>query len=99
MKIESGRGNVASNISVTSPQNRASANTQTTAGSDKVQISAFSSSLQKAEARIADTPIVDKGRVEEIRQAITEGRFKVDPSRIADGLIDSVRQMLVNQAP
>ncbi len=98
MKIES-RGNVASNIPVNGTQNRGSANAQAAANGEKVQISAFSASLQKAEARIADTPVVDKGRVEEIRQAITEGRFKVDASRIADGLIDSVRQMLVNQTP
>lgn len=33
-------------------------------------------------------------RVAEIRQAIAQGNFKIDASRIADGLIDSVRQML-----
>lgn len=33
-------------------------------------------------------------RVAEIRQAIAEGRFQVNPERIADGLVDSVREML-----
>lgn len=33
-------------------------------------------------------------KVEEIRQAIGEGRFKINAERIADGLINSVREML-----
>lgn len=33
-------------------------------------------------------------RVAEIRQAISEGRFQINPERIADGLINSVREML-----
>lgn len=36
-------------------------------------------------------------RVAEIRQAIAQGTFKVDTGRIADGLIESVRQMLAAQ--
>lgn len=60
----------------------------------KVELSPLSSSLSKAEAAIASTPIVDRARVDEIRQAMSEGRFQVDPGKIADGLIDSVRDML-----
>lgn len=36
----------------------------------------------------------DAERVAEIRQAIAEGRFQINPERIADGLVDSVREML-----
>ncbi len=64
----------------------------------KVELSALSSSLSKAEAAIASTPVVDKARVDEIRQAISEGRFQVDQNRIADGLIQSVRDMLETRA-
>lgn len=60
----------------------------------KVELSSLSSSLNKAEAAIAATPEIDRRRVDEIRQAISEGRFKVDANRIADGLIESVREML-----
>jgi len=60
----------------------------------KVELSPLSSSLSKAEAAIASTPIVDRARVDEIRQAMSEGRFQVDAGKIADGLIDSVREML-----
>jgi len=65
-----------------------------TAGEDKVVLSDLSSSLNKADAAIASTPAVDSAKVEEIRQAISEGRFTIDPERVADKLIGSVRQIL-----
>ncbi|SHF11693.1 anti-sigma-28 factor, FlgM family [Modicisalibacter ilicicola DSM 19980] len=37
---------------------------------------------------------VDAARVAELRQAISEGRLDIRPERIADGLIDSVRDLL-----
>lgn len=69
------------------------------AAGEKVELSALSGSLKQAEAKIASTPEVNRARVDEIRQAISEGRFKVDASRIADGLIASVRDMLAAQPP
>lgn len=67
-----------------------------TAG-DKVELSSFSASMQQAEAAMAEVPVVDKNRVDELKQAITEGHFKVDAEKVADGLIESVRQMLEAQ--
>ncbi|NMG77563.1 flagellar biosynthesis anti-sigma factor FlgM [Aromatoleum diolicum] len=78
------------------PKPDASAQASTEA---KVELSSLSASLIKAEEAMAATPAVDRGRVDEIRQAISEGRFKVDANRIADGLIESVRQMLDAQTP
>lgn len=67
---------------------------QTEGAGGNVQFSPLSASLAKAETIMSSTPVVDPARVEEIRQAISEGRFKVDAERIADGLLASVRQML-----
>jgi len=36
---------------------------------------------------------IDTAKVDEIRQAITEGRIKIDPSKIADGLLASLREL------
>ena len=36
-------------------------------------------------------------KVAEIKQAISENRFQMDPERIADGLLGSVREMLAQQ--
>ncbi len=65
---------------------------------EKVELSSFSTQLQQIESAMATTPAVDVGRVAEIKQAITEGRFKVDSDKVADGLINSVRQMLDRRA-
>lgn len=67
------------------------------AGGETVEFSLMSSALAQAEARIAATPTVDRARVDEIRAAISEGRFQMDAGRIADGLINSVREMLESQ--
>ncbi|HQZ03252.1 MAG TPA: flagellar biosynthesis anti-sigma factor FlgM [Thauera sp.] len=99
MKIESSSKPVAT--AATEPRSRpaSSANTPSTnsisaSSGDKVQLSSLSASLQKAEAAIAEAPVVDTQRVEEIKAAIANGEFKIDADRIAEGLISSVREML-----
>ena len=64
------------------------------ASGDSVQLSPLATQMKRAESAISNSPDIDQKRVDEIRQAITEGRFKIDSSRIADGLISSVRDML-----
>jgi len=39
------------------------------------------------ERRIAETPVVDRERVEALRTAIAEGRYEVRPERIAERLL------------
>lgn len=63
-------------------------------GGDRVQLSALSSQLQAIESSVADTPVVDSARVAEIRQAIAEGRFKVNPDVVADNLLQTARELL-----
>lgn len=59
--------------------------------SERVDISSLSARLQEVGA--GETP-VNAQRVAEIKQAISEGRFQINPERIADGLLASVRDML-----
>lgn len=64
------------------------------AGGDQVELSPLSARLQEIAGEMAATPAVDAGRVAEIKQAIAEGRFQINPEGIASGLLDSVREML-----
>jgi len=38
--------------------------------------------------------VVDAARVAEIKQAIAEGRFRINPEAIADRLLETVRELL-----
>jgi negative regulator of flagellin synthesis FlgM len=63
-------------------------------GGARVQLSPLSSQLQAIESSMADTPVVDSARVAEIRRAIAEGRFKVNPDAVADHLLQTARELL-----
>lgn len=58
---------------------------------ERIDISSLSVQLQEVGA--GETPF-DVQKVAEIKQAISEGRFQINPERIADGLLNSVREML-----
>lgn len=60
-------------------------------GETAVSLSSTARSLQ------ADEAPVDSGKIGEIRQAISEGRFTVHPEVIADRLIDSARELIRSQ--
>lgn len=56
---------------------------------DNVRLSATSVS--------GSTAPMDNARVEAIKQAISEGRFKINPEAIADGLIASAKELVMEQ--
>lgn len=62
---------------------------------DQVELSALAAGLQEASAATGEP--VDTARIAEIKQAITEGRFQINPERIADGLLESARQLLADR--
>lgn len=60
----------------------------------RVELSSLGSQLSSIEASLANVPVVDSQRVDEIKQAITEGRFKVNPDKIADRLLETVQELI-----
>ncbi len=73
---------------------KSAASAPNSGGGERVQLSALSSQMQAIESSMADTPVVDSARVAEIRQAIAEGRFKVNPDVVADNLLQTARELL-----
>lgn len=55
--------------------------------SDTVSISDNAAQLGKLDNSVIASPVVDAQRVEQVKQAISNGSFEVDPSRIADKLM------------
>jgi negative regulator of flagellin synthesis FlgM len=66
---------------------------------DKVEITSLSAQLQQLEKALSDVGIVDTARVEAIKLAISEGRFRIDSDVVADKLLASVREFLAAQQP
>jgi negative regulator of flagellin synthesis FlgM len=59
-----------------------------------VRLSDLSTKLADLETRLAGTEAFDVKRIDEIKQAISEGRFKVNSEAVADKLIANVQEML-----
>ncbi|MDS1141113.1 flagellar biosynthesis anti-sigma factor FlgM [Pusillimonas sp. SM2304] len=66
-------------------------NSTSAAGKSAVDLSPAARHL--ANLQDADNDI-NVARVQEIRDALASGQLKIDPSRIADGLLASVRDLL-----
>ena len=64
---------------------------------DKVDINPLSSQLQALESSLDNVQVVDTARVDSIKQAISEGRFKVNPDVVADRLLASVKELVLNR--
>lgn len=58
---------------------------------DTVSLSSQSQALAGAST---DTAVFDVSRVQEIKDAIASGRFQVDAGKVADGLIDTVKDLI-----
>lgn len=86
MKIDSSYKPTPASISPrpTSPPAAPAATAQ-----EAVNLSQLAGSLQASEK-----PPVNAARIQEIKQAISEGRFKINPEAIADRLIESARELV-----
>jgi negative regulator of flagellin synthesis FlgM len=54
--------------------------------------------MQTAAASLANAPVVNQAQVNEIKQAIASGKFKVNPEVVADRLLDTVRELINNKS-
>ena len=76
---------------------RAAANAATSGASSANSISTniqLSGQLQNIEKNLSKGEVFDAERVAEIKQAISEGRFTVNADKVADGLLDTVRDLI-----
>ncbi|HRQ04751.1 flagellar biosynthesis anti-sigma factor FlgM [Nitrosomonas halophila] len=63
---------------------------------DHVHISPLATQIQAAGP---NDQVVDAAKVAEIKQAISEGRFKVNPEVVADRLLESVKELIQTKRP
>lgn len=60
----------------------------TKGASDLVVLSQEAQTLGRLQAKINSSPDVDLEKVAEIRRAISEGRFEINPERIAENMLN-----------
>lgn len=60
-----------------------------------VQLSSLSAQMQTIGSGLSGSGgVVDAAQVAEIKQAIADGQFKINPEAIADRLLDSVKELI-----
>ncbi|AMR80509.1 flagellar biosynthesis anti-sigma factor FlgM [Cupriavidus nantongensis] len=73
----------------------AAADATDAAPSAGLSVSPLAAQVRDISARLAQPTDddIDTAKVEEIRQAIAEGRMRIDPGKIADGLLATLREL------
>lgn len=61
---------------------------------ENVTLSPMAAQLQSLEATLAADNVFDAEKVAAIKSAIADGQFKVSSEKVADGLIESVKDLL-----
>lgn len=67
-------------------------------GSTSVSLGSTATQLRSMESSMTGSPAIDSAKVAEIKQAISEGRFKVNSEVVADRLIQTVRDLIGSRA-
>jgi negative regulator of flagellin synthesis FlgM len=97
MKIDS---SIKSPASPLSPNSRAVESIKTPATqATTTDATSVATHLQQTELIDSSAPPFDSQRVAEIRQAVAEGRFQINAEKIADSLIQSVRDLIAKDRP
>lgn len=65
--------------------------------SGNVTLSPLSAKLQSLEAKVAASSVFDAEKVDAIKSAIAGGKFNVNSEKVADGLIETVKDLLTNR--
>lgn len=75
--------------SATNADGRATTEGPSSASGELVSITSTASDLLALENQLRELPGVDQARVDSIRQAISDGSYEVDATRIVDSLLQS----------
>lgn len=98
MKIDNVSSPAVGTVSTDAKAQRPAKNADAAPGQSSlsVELSPLSAQLHAAHSE-ATGETIDAGRVQEIKQAIAEGRFQVNADVVADRLLETVRELLQNR--
>ncbi len=61
--------------------------TESTGAASNIDVSDTARTLAALEAHIGTLPVVNESRVDAVRRALDDGRYHIDPQRIADKMM------------
>lgn len=94
MKIDPGLKQVTLPSSVENRPAKPQANPRANTEQTEVSLSQRAAQLKELETRLEAIPVVDRARVDSIKEAIASGQYTIKPENIAAGLLDSVKEMI-----
>jgi negative regulator of flagellin synthesis FlgM len=94
MKIDPGVKQVTLPTSVETRSEQAQSSKRVDSEQTEVSLSTRATQLKEMEAQLAAIPVVDRARVDSIKETIASGQYAIDTGNIASSLIDSVKEML-----
>ncbi|MEO6147776.1 MAG: flagellar biosynthesis anti-sigma factor FlgM [Sulfuriferula sp.] len=94
MKINDSKKSISLPLGQTPGNKVDKAGTAPTPAAGSTKSSSTSAQLQSLQGAIASSEVFDAGKVEAIKSAIADGKFKVDAEKVADGLLTTVKNLL-----
>jgi negative regulator of flagellin synthesis FlgM len=85
------KGSGSNGVVADKSQGEGSASAATAQTVDHVTLTDSARALQKIEAAVAKTPVVNADKVAAVKQAISSGTYKIDSGRIAGKLLNYER--------
>ena len=85
--IGPGNSNPIETIRISTPVNRAGADSSSNPTVDSVHITQSARSLAALSQAVQDTPDIDSGRVAAAQQALAAGTYTINPERIASRML------------
>ena len=76
----------ATAASTKQPKSGAAGNS-TSSGADKLNLSDQAAQLQALEAEIANLPVVDTHRVQDVQRTLATGSYEIQPARVAEKVL------------
>lgn len=94
MKVDKSLQSVTA-VSVSDGKRRTDiAPTPNTEQENNVHLSSNIAKLQNIDSRSGSDSIINTARVQEIKQAISEGNFQINPDAVADRLLEAVKELV-----
>ncbi len=94
MKIDPGLKPITLPNSVENRTGKAEDNKPADAQKTDVSLSPRALQLKQLETQLEAIPVVDRARVDSIKEAITKGQYDINTGNIAENLLNSVKEML-----